>query len=736
MRARLLLAAAFVMILAAAASAHWDESMSAKWVQMPDLDPTGMDVNCTHQDPNHFILADDFPCTETGLITGIHIWGSWYADSPPFGDPYAVAFTLSIHEDIPADASPTGYSMPGEVLWILDFGPDDFHCEQWATDLLEGWYDPGMVYLPDGDTICWLYNFSIPESLAFLQEGTPEESKVYWLDLHAYPSEEFTFFGWKTSLDHWNDDGVYGLGSEPYYGPWYELIYPQGHPMMEESIDLAFVIEGEPLPGEEDWGDAPDPTYPTLAVNGGASHTIVPGLQLGWSVDAEPDGQPDPQAYGDDLNGVADEDGIMWFSPFVPGAPAALQVDLTFSTGGVLDAWIDFDGNGTWDVPSDVIFSGQALPGGTVTMLGFNVPSWAVPGQTFARFRFSSAGVAGPTGPAPDGEVEDYVLHIGVPGEEWKWTQMPDINDTGIDIDGSADFILADDYLCTAPGRVTRVFVWSSWKDDCLPFQDDPFGVDFTLSIHADIPADTAAGQHSRPGDLLWFRDFHYPEFDAWMWEWPVSEGWMTPPGQYYAPSDTVCWIYRFDIPEEEAFHQVGMPDEPVVYWLDVQARPADPLARWGWKTSVNHWNDDAVWGEGLEPYFEPWSELRYPIGHPYAGESLDLAFDIQMWYGTDVPDGDAQERHGLRQNVPNPFNPETTIRYEVPAGGGHVEVQIVDVSGRLVRTLVDGSQTEGPKSIDWDGRDDAGRQVATGVYFYRLVAPGIEESKKMLLLK
>jgi hypothetical protein len=95
-----------------------------------------------------------------------------------------------------------------------------------------------------------------------------------------------------------------------------------------------------------------------------------------------------------------------------------------------------------------------------------------------------------------------------------------------------------------------------------------------------------------------------------------------------------------------------------------------------------------------------------------------------------------APTRFALHQNVPNPFNPATTIRYDVPAGGGRVTLRVYDVKGRLVRTLVDGHDNEGVKQVSWYGRNDRGSQVATGVYFYRMTAPGFETTKKMVLQK
>jgi hypothetical protein len=89
-----------------------------------------------------------------------------------------------------------------------------------------------------------------------------------------------------------------------------------------------------------------------------------------------------------------------------------------------------------------------------------------------------------------------------------------------------------------------------------------------------------------------------------------------------------------------------------------------------------------------------------------------------------------------LFQNAPNPFNPETSIRYSVSAAG-RAAIRVYAVSGAIVRTLVDRHHAPGAYSVRWDGRDDRGRNLATGVYFYRLeTASGVVDSKKLLMLK
>jgi hypothetical protein len=92
--------------------------------------------------------------------------------------------------------------------------------------------------------------------------------------------------------------------------------------------------------------------------------------------------------------------------------------------------------------------------------------------------------------------------------------------------------------------------------------------------------------------------------------------------------------------------------------------------------------------------------------------------------------------RARLEQNVPNPFNPSTSIAYSLPHEG-HVTLSVFDTKGRLVRTLVDGVRSPGVvHGVAWNGEDDAGRRVASGIYFYRLIHGNAVEVKKMLLLK
>jgi len=84
----------------------------------------------------------------------------------------------------------------------------------------------------------------------------------------------------------------------------------------------------------------------------------------------------------------------------------------------------------------------------------------------------------------------------------------------------------------------------------------------------------------------------------------------------------------------------------------------------------------------------------------------------------------------------PNPFNPQTTILFELP-GQTEVNLRVYDLSGRLVRNLIGGeSLGPGRHEVVWNGRDNAGLKVASGIYFFRMVAGDLSETRRMMLVK
>jgi hypothetical protein len=156
-----------------------------------------------------------------------------------------------------------------------------------------------------------------------------------------------------------------------------------------------------------DYGDAPD-SYATCLDSDGARHRIVEGVYLGKSVDTESDAEPGYEADGDDLHGDQD-DGVVFLQPLSPGCETIVEV--TASTEGYLNAWFDFNHNGTFTDADEQVFTRQVLSAG-VNDLILSVPASAAPGWTYARFRFSTNPWIGYKGEAEDGEVEDYKVHL------------------------------------------------------------------------------------------------------------------------------------------------------------------------------------------------------------------------------------------------------------------------------------------------------------------------------------
>jgi hypothetical protein len=127
--------------------------------------------------------------------------------------------------------------------------------------------------------------------------------------------------------------------------------------------------------------------------------------------------------------------------------------------------------------------------------------------------------------------------------------------------------------------------------------------------------------------------------------------------------------------------------------------------------------------------------ELSTPLATADAGGRInDRNNGFATTDGVDTPA--SLNQSALLQNSPNPFNPTTAISYEIP-GRGFVDLRVYDVSGKLVRTLVAGEKTTGPHTIVWDGADNTGRRMVSGVYLYRLLFNGaVVDTRKMVMLK
>ncbi|MBC8424304.1 proprotein convertase P-domain-containing protein, partial [bacterium] len=126
---------------------------------------------------------------------------------------------------------------------------------------------------------------------------------------------------------------------------------------------------------------------------------------------------------------------------------------------------------------------------------------------------------------------------------------------------------------------------------------------------------------------------------------------------------------------------------------------------------------------------FAPGTKLYYSYALVVDGSETERGAEVEV-----VFDG-TPTRFVMHRNYPNPFNPMTTVKFELPKPG-HAKLMVYDLSGRMVRTLVDENLPASVHQRQWDGTDDHGRRVASGTYYFRLVANGFTAVQKAMLVK
>ena len=409
-----------------------------------------------------------------------------------------------------------------------------------------------------------------------------------------------------------------------------------------------------PTPTALDFGDAPDPTYPTLLAHNGPRHTIVAGVVLGKAIDSETDGQPNAAATGDD-DSAADEDGVVFTSLLYPGVSAG--VDVTASTQGYLNAWIDFDRDGSFAGADEQIFADETLSPGA-NALAFAVPDDAIPGETYARFRFNTRGLLSYDGPAADGEVEDYRVYISTyyaphptsGATSVTWNQPPAAPDEMEPYLFAGDSsvsalhlyrIAADDWTFGDTRPVTGIHWWGTfdgWTQAVLP---SALPVAFHIGIWSDYPdpLPNVSTTYSRPDTLLW-------ETYCMDWVWAVAGYQADPRGQ---GAGDVCFQFSQLLSQDQWFY----PDQAGagVYWLSISAvydpKGLKPKHAWAWKATPHAFGGGATVIEEVTPdpaasdpaSWPPAVGAQWFSGQPVSdapGELQDMAFQFTT-YGQDA---------------------------------------------------------------------------------------------------
>lgn len=542
------------------------------------------------------------------------------------------------------------------------------------------------------------------------------------------------------------------------------------------NSQIDYRIEVQTICFFPDFGDAPDPTFPTKLINDGARHYIKEGFFLGNAVDAEPDAFSDPNAQGDDQNGADDEDGVTFVNPLMRCGLATVSV--IASAAGKLDAWIDFNNDGDWADPGEQIFASEDLQAGA-NALTFTVPCDATPTtKTFAMFRFSSAGGLSYTGPALDGEVEVYALPIGEP--MFDFGDAPDPTyPTLLANDGARHVIVPGFYMgmgvdADNDGQPDPLAL----GDDAFDGNDDEDGLSFPQIPLIQGATNQVNVTTSAAGYINAWMDFNNDGdwTDAGehiIVDYPATSGVNTisftiPIIDADGPKLTTARFTRFRFSSVPGLSFYGLaPDGEVedchcdilipVELSSFTAKAQNGHVELSWITQTESENlgfhvyrassrsgpftritNDLIPGAGNSSsqrryYFQ---DLQAEAAKKYFYRLGDVSRNgterkhpiIEIL--VEIP-----QEHGLQQNYPNPFNPETRISFHLKENG-RVTLRVYDLLGHVVRELVSEEKKAGAHFVNWDGKDNNGVTVAAGTYFYQIQVNDFKQTRKMTLVK
>lgn len=404
---------------------------------------------------------------------------------------------------------------------------------------------------------------------------------------------------------------------------------------------------------------------------------------------------------------------------------------------------------------------------------------------------------------------------------EWKWEQLP--NPNGDDVDFVYPHQLADDWLCSSTGPIRKICLYYSFEGDVVETISA-----VRLSIYSDVPDPDGAGPlFSHPGTLLWDdirTDVNY------YWFGSGTQGYYDPYIPNYAPADHINY-YRAEIviPEGSAFIQTS----GTIYWLSASFDLAMPTtAKVGWKTTLDGWNDEAVYWDGISQWLkfpttppndrdlafkvteDPTDECPVELAsftaiasisntvqlqwvaqsetdmlgynvmrsetnnigqaqscnlcliqaqnssteQTYTFEDIEVESATTYWYWLESVDMDGTvETFGpvclttgnpgqdddqpivvatrLLNNYPNPFAPSTTISFSLTKQM-NASLRIYNVKGQLIKSLVNADMASGTHDVTWDGTNEQGLKVPSGIYFCNFETPEYRTTQKLILTK
>ena len=202
---------------------EWEHKMH--YPQLPEAE-NGFSVFATIDAPAPYYVADDWKCSESGLITSIHFWGHWYGSTGEI-----TGFEIAIAEKI-------NTCDVGEILWQQNFPIDEVSVSGYTEATPNGWYEPLGAYYDNVGEGYWQYDIDDIEGTFCQQEG-----EEYWLIIGAYVNSSLEgFWGWRnTESVHFGCTAMYSHGITSGEEYWEPLDNP---PDYNQPLDMAFVITG------------------------------------------------------------------------------------------------------------------------------------------------------------------------------------------------------------------------------------------------------------------------------------------------------------------------------------------------------------------------------------------------------------------------------------------------------------------------------------------------------------
>ncbi|MFC1761849.1 GEVED domain-containing protein [Planctomycetota bacterium] len=447
------------------------------WPQWPNHGFTGVDV-----DAGRYRLADDFVCTRSGPIHGIHVWGSFQNDVLPVAGPNSLSFAIFIHSKNPAQPD-----QPGDLLWSQTFSPGQYHVRA-CHDGPQGWLTlPNQHSYAQDHRIAYQYNFCIAGDSIHVEEGD-----VYWLAIIELRTPQAAYrWGWRTTLmdQAYQAPSVYERDSAL---PWFTLPDPWDEDPIPKLMDFAFVVTGKDIQKPRyDLGDAPDSSnslgapmvaypwsaaianYPTVFRAGsppyGPLHRAPKAFAcLGSNVSMENEADigfdQDPTTNLKPVPNLADldacDEGVLLPISMSHCEIAQIQYQVRvfnpIQSTAYVNIWCDWNRDGDWDdtltcqdglqapewavqnqsiaITDTGIFDITSLPFTCWHLFGDITPSPIWMRVTLAERPIDpytqNTGGAGPAGGYAYGETEDYYLYL----HDEDWMSLTDYGDAPDDV--------------------------------------------------------------------------------------------------------------------------------------------------------------------------------------------------------------------------------------------------------------------------------------------------------------